>query len=88
MNHKTKIQLLSREFDCINYMKTNNKAFTLIELCVLLVILAIIAGMVIPFVSSFPKLIFNIFMYFAIPASIFGGFLKLNQKYKWVVKKY
>ena len=68
-------------------MKTN-KAFTLIELCVLLVILAIIAGMVIPFVSSFPKLIFNIFMYFAIPASIFAGFLKLNQKYKWVVKKY
>ena len=88
MNHKTKIQLLSREFVCINYMKTNNKAFTLIELLIVIVILAIIAGMVIPFVSSFPKLIFNIFMYFAIPASIFAGFLKLNQKYKWVVKKY
>ena len=68
-------------------MKTN-KAFTLIELCVLLVILAIIAGMVIPFVSSFPKLIFYTFVYFSIPAIIFGGFLKLNQKYKWVVKKY
>ena len=79
---------MSREFDCINYMKTNNKAFTLIELLIVIAILAIIAGMVIPFVSSFPKLIFNIFMYFAIPASIFGGFLKLNQKYKWVVKKY
>ena len=79
---------MSREFDCINYMKTNNKAFTVIELLVVIVILAIIAGMVIPFVSSFPKLIFNIFMYFAIPASIFAGFLKLNQKYKWVVKKY
>jgi len=26
-------------------------------------------------------------MYFAIPASIFGVALKLNQKYKWLVKK-
>ena len=68
-------------------MKTN-KAFTLIELCVLLVILAIIAGMVIPFVSSFPKLIFYTFVYFSIPAIILGGLLKLNQKYKWVVKKW
>ena len=68
-------------------MKTN-KAFTVIELLVVIVILAIIAGMVIPFVSSFPKLIFNIFMYFAIPAIILGGLLKLNQKYKWVVKKW
>ena len=39
-------------------MKTN-KAFTLIELLIVIAILAIIAGMVIPFVSSFPKLIFN-----------------------------
>ena len=62
-----------------NYMKTN-KAFTLIELCVLLVILAIIAGMVIPFVSSFPKLIFNIFMYFSIPAINFGGISKVEPK--------
>ena len=68
-------------------MKTN-KAFTVIELLVVIVILAIIAGMVIPFVSSFPKLIFNIFMYFSIPASILGGLLKLNQKYKWLVKKW
>jgi hypothetical protein len=26
-------------------------------------------------------------MYFAIPATIFGVALKLNQKYKWLVKK-
>jgi prepilin-type N-terminal cleavage/methylation domain-containing protein len=69
------------------YMK-NNKAFTLVELLIVIVILAIIAGMVIPFVSSFPKLIFYTFVYFSIPASIFGVFLKLNRKYKWVVKKY
>jgi prepilin-type N-terminal cleavage/methylation domain-containing protein len=69
-------------------MKTNNKAFTLIELLIVIVILAIIAGMVIPFVSSFPKLIFYVFMYFAIPASILGVALKLNQKHKWLVKKW
>ena len=68
-------------------MKTN-KAFTLIELLIIIVILAIIAGMVIPFVSSFPKLIFYTFVYFSIPAIILGGLLKLNQKYKWVVKKW
>ena len=69
-------------------MKTNNKAFTVIELLIVIVIiLAIIACMVIPFVSSFPKLIFYVFMYFAIPASILGVALKLNQKHKWLVKK-
>jgi len=64
-----------------------NKAFTLIELLVVIAILAIIGAMVIPFISNFPKLVFYVFMYFAIPASIFGVALKLNQKHKWLVKK-
>ena len=78
---------MSREFDCINYMKTNNKAFTLIELCVLLAIIAIVITLVAGFVNIF-KLLFWVLVYFSIPASIFGVFLKLNQKYKWIVKKY
>ena len=49
--------------------------------------MAIIGAMVIPFISNFPKLVFYVFMYFAIPASIFGVALKLNQKHKWLVKK-
>jgi prepilin-type N-terminal cleavage/methylation domain-containing protein len=65
----------------------NNKAFTLVELLIVVVIVAIIGGMVIPFISNFPKLVFYVFMYFAIPASIFGVALKLNQKHKWLVKK-
>ena len=63
-----------------------NKAFTLIELLVVIAIVVIIGGIVIPFISNFPKLVFYVFMYFAIPATIFGVALKLNQKYKWVVK--
>ena len=70
---------------CISNMK--NKAFTLIELLVLIAILAIIGAMAIPFISNFSKLVFYVFMYFAIPASIFGVALKLNQKHKWLVKK-
>jgi hypothetical protein len=35
---------------------------------------------------GFFTILFYIFMYFAIPASIFGVALKLNQKHKWLVK--
>ena len=67
-------------------MKTN-KAFTLVELLIVVVIVAIIGTIVLQFVDSFARLLFYIFMYFAIPVSIFGVALKLNQKYKWLVKK-
>lgn len=78
---------MSREFNCINYMKTNNKAFTLIELCILLAIIAIVITLVAGFVNIF-KLLFWVLVYFSIPAIILGGLLKLNQKYKWLVKKW
>jgi len=65
----------------------NNKAFTLIELFNVVIIVAIIGAIVLQFVDSFARLLFYVFMYFAIPASIFGVALKLNQKYKWLVKK-
>ena len=78
---------MSREFDCINYMKTNNKAFTLIELCVLLAIIAIVLSIVAQFSNIF-SFLFWLLAYYSIPAIILGGLLKLNQKYKWVVKKY
>ncbi len=32
------------------------------------------------------KFLFWVLVYFSIPAIIFGVFLKLNQKYKWVIK--
>jgi len=60
----------------------NNKAFTLIELLVVIAILAIIGATVLQFVDSFARLLFYVFMYFAIPATIFGVTLKLNQ-YEW-----
>ena len=78
---------MSREFNCINYMKTNNKAFTLIELCVLLAIIAIVLSIVAQFSNIF-SFLFWLLAYYSIPAIILGGLLKLNQKYKWVVKKY
>ena len=68
-------------------MKTN-KAFTLIELLIVIAILSIIAGILISMVSSFSKFFFYTFVYFSIPAIILGGLLKLNQKYKWLVKKW
>jgi hypothetical protein len=68
-------------------MKTNNKAFTLIELCVLLAIIAIVLSLVAGFVNIF-NFLFWVLVYFSIPVSISGVFLKLNQKYKWVVKTY
>ena len=64
-----------------------NKAFTLVELLIVVVIVAIIGAIVLQFVDSFARLLFYVFMYFAIPAIIFGVALKLNQKYKWLVKK-
>jgi len=65
----------------------NNKAFTFVEMCIVVVIVAIIGATVLQFVDSFARLLFYVFMYFAIPATIFGVALKLNQKYKWLVKK-
>ena len=64
-----------------------NKAFTFVEMFIVVVIVAIIGAIVLQFVDSFARLLFYVFMYFAIPASIFGVALKLNQKYKWLVKK-
>lgn len=68
-------------------MKTNNKGFTIVELLVLLVIIAIVLSMVAAFTNIF-KFLFFVLVYFSIPAIILGGLLKLNQKYRWVVKKY
>jgi len=65
----------------------NNKAFTFVEMFIVVIIVAIIGAIVLQFVDSFARLLFYVFMYFAIPASIFGVALKLNQKYKWLVKK-
>ena len=71
-------------------MKTTNKAFTFIEFLVLPAIIAIIAGMTIMTVDGIfgklLKLLMCAVVYFSIPGIIFGGLLKLNQKYKWVVK--
>lgn len=66
-------------------MKTINKAFTFVELCILLVIIAIVITLVAGFVNIF-KFLFCVAVYFSIPGIIFGVFLKLNQKYKWIVK--
>ena len=65
-------------------MKTN-KAFTLVELLIVIVIIAIVLTTVAAFGNIF-KLLFWVLVYFAIPASIFGVALKLNQKHKWLVK--
>ncbi len=65
----------------------NNKAFTFVEMFNVVIIVAIIGAIVLQFSDSFARLLFYVFMYFAIPASIFGVALKLNQKYKWLVKK-
>jgi prepilin-type N-terminal cleavage/methylation domain-containing protein len=64
----------------------NNKAFTLVELLIVIVIIGIVLTTVAAFVNIF-KLLFWVLVYFAIPATIFGVALKLNQKYKWLVKK-
>ena len=63
----------------------NNKAFTLVELLISIVIIGLVLTMVAAFVNIF-KLLFWALVYFAIPASIFGVALKLNQKHKWLVK--
>ena len=63
----------------------NNKAFTLIEVLVVIAIVAIILSTVAAFTNIF-KFLFWVLVYFSIPAIIFGVFLKLNQKYKWVIK--
>ena len=74
-------------------MKTTNKGFTIVELLVVIAIVAIIAGMAIPPLMTIEgifgkllKLLMCAVVYFSIPGIIFGGLLKLNQKYRWVVK--
>lgn len=64
----------------------NNKAFTLVELLIVIAILALIAGLVIPLIGV-TKLLTYIFGYFSIPAIILFGALMLNRKYKWLVNK-
>ena len=66
-------------------MKTTNKGFTIVELLVSLVIIAIVLAMVAAFMNIF-KFLFWVIFYFSIPGIIFGVILKLNQKYRWVVK--
>ena len=63
------------------------------NMLVVFVIAAIIAGMAIPNLMTIDgifgkllKLLMWAVVYFSIPSIIFGGLLKLNQKYKWVVK--
>ena len=68
-------------------MKTNNKAFTLIELLVVIVIIALVLSIVAQFSNIF-NFLFWLLAYYSIPAIILGGLLKLNQKYKWLVKKW
>ena len=63
-----------------------NKAFTMVELLISIVIIGLVLAMVAAFVNIF-KLLFWTLVYFVIPAIIFGVALKLNQKYKWLVKK-
>ena len=63
----------------------NNKAFTFVEMLISIVIIGLVLATVAAFVNIF-KLLFWVLVYFAIPATIFGVALKLNQKYKWVVK--
>jgi predicted membrane protein len=57
----------------------------LVELLISIVIIGLVLAMVAAFVNIF-KLLFWALVYFAIPASIFGVALKLNQKHKWLVK--
>jgi hypothetical protein len=66
-------------------MKTTNKGFTIVEFLILLAIIVIVLAMTAAFVNVF-KFLFWVLVYFSIPGIIFGVFLKLNQKYKWVVK--
>ena len=68
-------------------MKTTNKGFTIVELLIVIVIVAIVLSMVAAFTNIF-KFLFCVAVYFSIPGIIFGVILKLNQKYRWVVKKY
>ncbi len=73
-------------FYLIKHMKNyNNKGFTIIELLVSVVIIAIVLSMVAAFTNIF-KFLFWVLVYFSIPGIIFGVILKLNQKYRWVVK--
>ena len=63
----------------------NNKGFTIVEFLISLAIIVIVLAMVAAFMNIF-KFLFFVLVYFSIPGIIFGVILKLNQKYRWVVK--
>lgn len=70
----------------------NNKAFTIIEFTIVIFILILISLIVVPFlkmvgIGNIVKFLLWSLVYFTVPTIILGIFLKLNQKYKWIVRR-